>query len=331
MQTAFKDRGRRTRRLLRAACAGLVLAGVSAGQAWADYPDRPTRIVSPFSPGGGLDIVARVIAPKLSEALKQPVIVENKTGANGLIAIEYVSKAPPDGYTLLIDTLGVSIHPATVKNLPYDPIKGLEPVAHLLDLPFVLVVSPNVEAKTTSDLVAYARRYPGKLNYAQGGMSNRMLGEMFRLMTNTEVTFVQYKGSGPATLAVLSGESDLIITDIITAAGYISSGRMRALAQTGPKRSTQLPNIPTLQETGVPGYGVVAWYSIFAPGGTPAPVVKRLNAELNKAVMLPDVTARFATLGADPVNSTPEAFSRYFHAELARWKDVAARAKIPVE
>ena len=204
--------------------------------AHADYPERLTRIVSPFSPGGGLDIVARLIAPKLSEAYRQPVIVENRTGANGLIAIEHVSKSPPDGYTLLIETLGVSIHPAVVKNLPYDPVKGLEPVAQLLSLPFVAVVNPKLEARNVRELIELAKRNPGKLNYAQGGMSNRILGELPRLETNTEFTFVPYKGSNPAIQAVLSGESDLIITDSITVAPHIASGRLRALAVTSPTR-----------------------------------------------------------------------------------------------
>jgi tripartite-type tricarboxylate transporter receptor subunit TctC len=299
--------------------------------ALAQYPDRVTRIVSPFSPGGGLDIVARLIAPKLSEAYKQPVIVENRTGANGVIAVDFVAKAPPDGYTLLIDTLGVSIHPAVLKNPPYDPLKSLEPVAQLLSLPFVAVVSPKVEAKNTRELIELAKRNPGKLNYAQGGMSNRILGELFRLQTGTEFTFVPYKGSNPATQAVLSGEADLIITDSITVASHIASGRLRAFAVTSPKRAASLPDVPTATEAGVPDYAVVVWYGIFAPGGTPPAVVRRLNTELNRIVFMPDVAARFANLGAEPVAATPEAFGELFRGQVARWKDVAMRAKIPVE
>jgi len=315
------------RKLLVAVCAALTMTTAVA----AEYPDRLTRIVSPFAPGGGLDVVARLIAPKLYEIYRQPVIVENRTGANGIIAIEYVAKAAPDGYTLLIDTLGVSIHPAVVRKLPYDPIKGLEPVTQLLSLPFVVVVNPKVEAKNVRELIDLAKKNPGRLNYAQGGMSNRMLGELFRLQTNVEVTFVPYKGSGPATQSILGGESDVTITDSITVAPHIASGRLRALAVTSPNRSRMLPEVPTVRESGVPEYAVVVWYGIFATGGTPAGVVRRLNSELNKIVIMPDVSARFADLGAEPVTSTPEAFGELFRSQLARWKDVAARANMPVE
>jgi tripartite-type tricarboxylate transporter receptor subunit TctC len=299
--------------------------------ALAQYPDRVTRIVSPFSPGGGLDIVARLVAPKLSEAYKQPVIVENRTGANGVIAIDFVAKSPADGYTLLIDTLGVSIHPAVMKSPPYDPLKSLEPVAQLLSLPFIAVVSPKVEAKNLAELVELARRQPGKLNYAQGGMSNRILGELLRLQTGTEFTFVPYKGSNPATQAVLTGEADLIITDSITVAPHIASGRLRAFAVTSPQRAVAFPAVPTVAEAGVPNYSVIVWYGIFAPGGTPGAVVRRLNAELNRIVVMPDVAARFATLGAEPVTTTPEAFGELYRSQVERWKDVATRARIPVE
>ena len=308
-----------------------IAVAAAAVQAHAEYPDKLTRIVSPFAAGGGLDVVARLIAPKLFDVYKQPVIVENRTGANGIIAIEYVAKAAPDGYTLLIDTLGVSIHPAVVRNLPYDPIKGLEPVTQLLSLPFVVVVNPKVDARNVRELIGLAQKNPGKLNYAQGGMSTRMLGELFRLHTNVEFTFVPYKGSGPATQSILGGESDVTITDSITVAPHIASGRLRALAVTSPNRSRMLPAVPTVRESGVPAYAEVVWYGIFATGGTPAGVVRRLNAELNKIVIMPDVSVRFADLGAEPVTSTPEAFSELFRSQLARWKDVAVRANLPLE
>lgn len=296
----------------------------------AQYPDRVTRIVSPFSPGGGLDIVARLIAPKLSEVYKQPVIVENRTGANGQIANEHVAKSPPDGHTLLIDTLGFTVHPAVTKNLPYDPSK-MEPVAQLLSLPFVIVVNPRLAAKDVPQLVELAKRAPAKLNFAQGGLSNRILGEQFRLHTGVEFTFVPYKGSNPASTAVVSGESDLTITDSPTIAGHLGSGRLRALAVVTPKRSALLPEVPTVEEAGVPGYAVTVWYGIFAPAGTPPLVVKRLNAELNRIVMMPDVAARFATLGAEPVATTPEAFAALVRSQMATVKSVAERANIQLQ
>lgn len=298
--------------------------------AQAQYPERMTRIVSPFSPGGGLDIVARLLAPKLSDIYKQPVIVENRTGANGQIANDFVAKSAPDGYTLLIDTLGFAVHPAVTKNLPYDPAT-MEPVAQLLSLPFVVIVNPKVPAKNLGELIELAKRQPGKLNFAQGGLTNRILGEQFRLQTNVEFTFVPYKGSSPATLAVLSGESDLTITDTPTVAQHVASGGLRALAVTTPKRTAMMPDVPTVSEAGVPEYAVTVWYGIFAPAGTPAAVVRRLNAELNKIVMMPDVAARFAALGAEPVAITPEAFATLVRSQMVTVKDVAVRAKIPVE
>lgn len=301
-----------------------------APAALAQYPDRLTRIVSPFSPGGGLDIVARLLAPKLSDIYKQPVIVENRTGANGQIANEFVAKSPSDGYTLLIDTLGFAVHPAVTRTLPYDP-GAMEPVAQLLALPFVIVVNPKVPAKNVVELVEYARRNPGKLNFAQGGLTNRILGEQFRLQTNTEFTFVPYKGSNPATIAVLTGESDLTITDSATVAPHIASGRLRALAVTSPKRTSLMPDVPTVGEAGVPGYEVTVWYGIFAAAGTPPAVVRRLNAEFNKIVMMPDVAARFTALGAEPVATTPEAFAALVRSQMATVKDVATRAKMPME
>ncbi len=314
--------------MLKKLLLGLLIAAPAAVPA--QYPERLTRIVSPFSPGGGLDIVARVIAPKLSESYKQSVIVENRTGANGQIANEFVAKSTPDGYTLLIDTLGFTVHPAVTKNLPYDP-SAMEPVAQLLSLPFVVVVNPKVPAKNVGELVELARREPGKLNFAQGGLTNRILGEQFRLETNVQFTFVPYKGSNPATLAVVTGESDLTITDSATVAPHVASGKLRALAVTTPERTSMMPGVPTVAEAGVPQYAVTVWYGIFAPAGTPAAVVRRLHAELNKIVMMPDVAARFTALGAEPVSTTPEAFAALVRSQMATVKDVAVRAKIPME
>ena len=314
--------------MLKKLLLGLLIVVPSA--ALAQYPERLTRIVSPFSPGGGLDIVARLVAPKLSEIYKQPVIVDNRTGANGQIAIEYVAKAAPDGYTLLIDTLGFTVHPAVTRNLPFDP-NTIEPVAQLLTLPFVIVVNPRVPAKNVAELIALARHDPGKLNFAQGGLTNRILGEIFRLQTSVEFNFVPYKGSNPTTMAVIAGESDLTITDSATVAPYIAAGKLRALAVTSAKRSAMLADVPTVAEAGVPQYAITVWYGIFAPAGTPPAVVRRLNAELNKIVMMPDVAARFATLGAEPFATTPEAFGAMVKSQMATMKDVATRAKMPME
>ena len=296
----------------------------------AQYPERATRIVSPFAPGGGLDIVARLLGPRLTEAYNQPVVVENRTGANGQIANDHVAKAAPDGYTLLIDTLGFTVHPAVTRNLPYDP-GTMVPVAHLLSLPFVVVVNPKVAAKNVAELIDIARRDPGKLNFAQGGLTNRIIGEMFRLQTGVEFTFVPYKGSNPTTLAVLAGESDLTITDSATVAPHIAANRLRALAVTSPRRSPLLPDVPTVVEAGLPQTAITVWYGIFAPPGTPPAVVRRLNSEFNRIVMLPEVATRFAALGAEPVATTPEAFGAMVKSQIVTMKDVATRAKMPVE
>jgi len=305
----------------------VALAVPAAG--WAEYPDRMTRIVSPFSPGGGLDAVARILAQPLSESYGQGVIVENRTGANGQIANEYVARSPADGYTLLIDTLGFTVHPAVTRNLRYDPA-AMVPVAQLLSVPFVVVVNARVQAKDMGELIALSKRSPSKLNFAQGGLTNRILGEQFRLQTGTDFTFVPYRGSNPATMAVLSGESDLTITDLATVVPHLASGKVRLLGVTGPKRLAMIPDVPTMAEAGVPS-SLTVWYGIFAPPATPPAVVKRLNAELNKIVMTPAVTARLQALGTEPVATSPEAFATLVREHMAAVKEVVSRSDIPVE
>jgi tripartite-type tricarboxylate transporter receptor subunit TctC len=297
--------------------------------AWADYPDRLTRIVSPFSPGGGLDIVARLLAQPLSEIYAQPVVVENRTGANGQVANEFVARSAPDGYTLLIDTLGFTVHPAMTKNLRYEP-SAMVPVAQLLSVPFILVVNSKVPVKNVAELIDMAKRSPSKLNFAQGGLTNRILGEQFRLRTGTEFTFVPYRGSNPATLAVLTGESDLTITDLTTVAAHLASGKVRVLAVTGTKRNALIPDVPTMAEAGMAD-GLSVWYGIFAPPDTPPAVVKRLNAEFNKIVMAPAMTARLNAIGNEPVTTTPEVFAALVRSHMTAVKDVVSRSNIPAD
>lgn len=299
--------------------------------AFAQFPAKPLRLVVTVAPGGGIDVIARLIAPRLGEALRQPVIVENRPGANGLIGIEFVSKAPPDGYTLLLDSRAVSIHPSTTREIPYDPLKGLEPVAQILSLPYVVVINPKLEARNIRELIDLVRKSPGKYNYAQAGTSTRLSGESFRLRSNIDLAFIPYKGAVPASQSIVTGESHLSILDPVSVGPHIASGRLRALAVTTAKRFSLLPDVPTMQEAGMPDYLEIGWYGVFTSGGSPSAIVSRLNAELNKVVMLPDLAPKIAALGMEPVAVSQEAFVAFYRSELARWKDVVTRAGLPLE
>ena len=311
----------------------LSLFALSTGMddSWSQYPARPVRIVVSVAPGGGIDVIGRLIAPRLSEALRQPVLVENKTGANGIIAVQAVSSALPDGTMVLLESRAIAMHPATNGQLPYDAAKGLEPVAHILSLPYVVVVNRDLGVRSIGELIEYAKKNPGKLNYAQAGTSTRLSGEAFRLMAAIDIAFIPYKGAVPASQAVLSGESHLSILDPVTVVPQVASGRLRALAVTSVKRFSLLPDVPTMQEAGLPRYVEVGWYGVFAPGGTLSTIVKALNAELNRVVMLPDLAPRISSLGMEPVAISQEAFAEFFRNEMLHWKDVVSRANLPLE
>jgi len=312
-----------------AGAAVILAAATTPLAAIAQYPERPVRILVPYQPGGATDIVARLVAQKLTEDFKRPVIVENRPGAAGMIAVTAVANATPDGYTILVDAPGVVLNPSLYRKIPYDP-KDLQPVAQLMATPFVIVAHPGLPIRSVTELAEYARKNAGKFNVAAGGNSTQLAGEMFRLIANVEFTFVPYKGVAPAATSLLTGETQLLFSDLTSVAQLITSGRLRAIAVAGAMRSSMLPDVPTARETGMPEYVVMQWFGTFVPAATPPDIVRRINAAINRVVMLPDVVARLAALGAEPVTLSVEAFSQFYRDELVRWKDVVARAKMPL-
>jgi tripartite-type tricarboxylate transporter receptor subunit TctC len=299
------------------------------GQA-ADYPERNLAAVVPFAAGSSNDTIARRITPHLVKALGQQVIIENRPGADGRIGIEVVAKAAPDGYTILFSGGAVSLIPALRKNVPWDPVRNIQPVAELGTIPYVLAVNPNVPAQSVAALIKLAIAQPGKLNGSAGGNSSEMAIALFRIKTGTRMEIIPYKGTGHAALAVATGEADLAIMDASAWLPFVPAKRVRALAVMGAKRVSVLPDVPTMQEAGVPDLISGAQFGVYTTGGTPMPVVRRLNSEINRIVATPEITKSFVAIGMEPANKTVEAYTRLYLADIAMWKDVVARAKIPM-
>lgn len=309
-----------------AVAAGLILP---AERPSAEYPEKPIRIIVPYQPGGGTDIVARLIGPKLSDTFKQPVVVENKPGAGGVIAVGTVAKASPDGYTILIDAPGITINPALFRKAPYDPIQDFEPVAQLFSMPYAVVVNPTMKVANIGELISLAKSKPGQINVAFPGPSIRLAAELFRLQAVIEVTFIPYKkGSAPALTSVISGETQLMFSDLPSVVQHVRAGQLKLLAVTGGRRSSLMPKVPTVKESGLESYEITSWTGIFAPTGTPRNVVARLNKELGRIIFLDDVSGRLSALGAEPVSTTPEEFAAFYRDEVRRWKDVVQRANL---
>jgi tripartite-type tricarboxylate transporter receptor subunit TctC len=320
---------RSVRRALGAAVVAAAASAAFPASALAEWPDRPIRILVGYQPGGGSDLTARIVAPKLSEMLKVPVVVENRAGAAGMIAEGALAKAAPDGYTLLIDPPGISMNPSLFRKVPYDPIKDIQPVAQIVSLTFVIVTNPEVPAKNVGELVELMRSKPSQINVATAGASTQLVAELFRLTTGVELTMVPYKGSAPASTALIGGETQVMFSDVPSVAQHIANGRLRAIAVTGAKRAAAMPNVPTTQESGLPDFRVNSWFGMFAPAGTPPAIVTRLNAAINQIVAMPDVIAKFEQIGADPANLSVDEFTRFYRSEVVRWRDVVSRAKIP--
>lgn len=317
--------------------AGLAFSGAVLAQAPApatDWPTKPVRWVVPFPPGGAMDAIARTLGDKASKALGQPFVIENKAGAGGNIGADLVAKAPADGYTIMITSIGMATNKPLYGKLSYDPIKDFAPVSLLAVVPNVLVTNstqPNV--KNVADVIAAARKAPGRLTYASAGngTSIHLAGEMFAALTKTELMHVPYKGSGPAVADLLGGQVNYMFDSITSAGPHLRSGKLRALAVTTAKRSSTLPQVPTMAEAGVPGYEVSPWFAVFAPAGTPKPVIDKLNRALLDAMKQPDVVARFANIGADPIGSSPEELGAHLQRESDRWSKLIAERGIKLD
>ena len=310
-------------------CAAMLLAGNALAQA---YPSKTVRLIDGFSPGGSTDIVGRLIAQKLSESFGQPVVVENRPGATGTVAAEMVAKSAPDGHVMLIVPLTFTVSPSLYK-LPYDPVKDLLPVTLVASAPLMLVVHPSVPVKSVAELIAYAKANPGKLHFGSGGVGStpHLAGEMLKSMAGIEATHVPYKGGGPALADLASGQIQFMLENIPSTAPYVTSGRLRALAVTDLKRSPVLPDVPTLDESGLKGYQIVGWNGLFLPAGTPPAIVDKLHAEVAKALAASDVKERLAAMGFQGVGDTPQHFAAFVQAEIAKWAKVVKDANIKVE
>jgi tripartite-type tricarboxylate transporter receptor subunit TctC len=293
------------------------------------YPAKSIRLIVPFPPGGSADILARAIGQKAGEGLGQSLVVENRPGAGTAIGAEALAKSAPDGYAVMIGTVSShAINPALTPKLPFDPVKDFTPISLVAAIPFAMVVHPSVPAKTVQEFVELARARPGTLNYssAGSGTSNHLAGELLRSMTGIDIVHIPYKGSAPALNDLIAGQVSMMFDLVLTAAPHVRSGAVRGLAVTGAQRSSALPGLPTVAESGIPGYEVSAWFGIFAPAGVPQPVVQRLNAEFVKALQQPDLRQRLASQGAEPLTSTPAEFSAYLRAEIEKWATVVKKA-----
>ena len=312
----------------------VLLFAAPSAVAQVPYPSKPIRIIAAFAPGSTLDIMARILGPKLTEAMGQPVIVENRTGAGGMIGMDATAKAAPDGYTLAVGALGPNAtNPALYRKTPFDPVKDLTGVTLLATGPVAVVVHPSLPAPTVKALVALAKARPGDLNYGSPGVgtSPHLAGELFQSVTGTKLVHIPYKGNPEALYDLMSGQLTIVFSGLPPVVPLVKAGRMRAIATTGPRRAPSLPDAPTIAEAGYPGAGMVIWYGIVAPGATPKPVIARLHAEINKAMSLPDVRERFIGLGADPATGSPEEFSALIRDEFGRWSKLIQAAGIKAE
>ena len=298
------------------------------------YPDRPIHLVDPYGAGGANDLFGRIIGARLAEALGQPVIVENRGGAGGNIGTEYVAKAKPDGYTLLIGSNGNNtINPALYPSLPFDAAHAFSPITKLATVPVVLVASPSLPAAKLGDVIQLAKSQPGKLAYASPGVGStaHLTAALLASRTGIELLHVPYKGGGAAIGGVLTGDVPLAFVVISTAQALAQAGRVRAIAVTSIARSAAMPDVPTVAESGVPGFDVSSWYGLLAPAGTPPDIIARLHAETIRILKQPDVQQQFLAMGAAPVGNTPEAFDEEIRADLARWAAVVKAAGIRAE
>jgi tripartite-type tricarboxylate transporter receptor subunit TctC len=316
--------------------AGLVAAFILAGAPIATaqpYPSQPIKLIVGFTPGTGIDIIARTVGQKLQERVGQPVVVENKPGASGNIGTEMAARAKPDGYTLLVTVSTLVMSPALYKALPFDPVKDLAPISVAASGLLLLAVNPNTKIDSVAQLVQAAKANPGKLNYGSPGIGtpHHLSMELFKNVTGTEITHVPYKGTAGAVTDLLGGQIDVMFVPIHVALPYVKSGKLKALALGSARRHPSAPDLPTLSELGIPGIEVDMWYGFLAPHGTPRDIIAKLNAELKAILAMPDIHASFATQGLDPATSTPEEFQTMIERDVVKWARVVQQAKISAE
>ena len=315
--------------------AALLLVGIAGAHAQPfPQPGKAIRLLVGFPPGGSTDLLARSVGNKLGEQLGVQVVVDNRAGAAGNVAAELAARGNPDGYTLLMATVSShAINPALYRSIPYDPIGDYAPVSLVASYPLILAVNPSLGVKTVAELVALARQKPGTLNFSSSGNGSpgHLAGELFKMLAKVEMTHIPYKGGAPATAAVLANEAQLIFATLPGAIGFIKSGKLNGPAVTTAKRSGALPDVPTIAEAGLPGYESVSWYGLFAPAGTPAEVVNRVNADAVAALQGEDVRKRMVEFGVMPVSSSPAAFATYIAADHQRWGKVIRAAGIKAE
>jgi tripartite-type tricarboxylate transporter receptor subunit TctC len=312
------------------AAAAALAAASASGQ---PYPSKPIRLIVPFAAGGGNDNIARLVGKRINESLGQPLVIDNRPGAGGVLGAELAAKAAPDGYTLFLGGVGShAVNPNLIEKLPYDPVRDFAPVILLAQAPLILVVHPSVPARSFAEFVAYARRNPGKLNFASNGngSSSQLAAVMFDSMAGAEMVHVPYKGLAPALTDLLSGQVQLMFSSVVAILPHIKAGKLRALAVTGEKRMALLPELPTVAES-FPGFEASSWYGILAPAGTPREIVTRLNAEFLKALEQPEVRNSLLADGAEPVGGTPESFGAYIRSEKERMGKLIRDAKIRME
>ena len=299
----------------------------------ANWPDHPIKIIVPFAPGAFTDASARLLARELTEQLGQQVLVENKTGAGGVIGTDAVAKARPDGYTLLVAETSYAITPVIKSKLPFDPLKSLQPISQIAEATAVLMARGELPARTLGDMVALARQKPKSLSFGSAGLgsSSHLPVEFFMSIADIDLLHVPYKGASQSIQELVGGQIDLVFSSVATGAPHIATGRVRGLAVTGTERSPVLPDVPTFAEAGYPNYKMTYWFGVFAPAETPRPIVDRLNQAIREALAKQRLHDAFVQQGAKPVSSSPEEFSRFVAGQVQLWRDVAVRAKVPVE
>ncbi|WP_332825508.1 tripartite tricarboxylate transporter substrate binding protein [Ramlibacter sp.] len=310
------------------------LLGTALGATAQSYPDKPIRLVAPSTPGDAPDVIARLIAVKLTAVLGQPVVVENRPGAGGVVGSEVVAKSLPDGYTLIMGNAGShGINAAVYARLPYDIQRDFAPVTQVAVAPNIMVINPAIPAKTVAEFIAYAKSQPGKLSYASGGngSSAHMSMELFKSMADLDIQHVPYKGSTPALTDLVAGQVAVFIGNIPPTVPLVKGGKLRALAVTTMARSQLMPELPTIHEAGLPGYETVAWFGVLAPAETPPAIVQKLSTEIGKIARSPDMRERLLAMGAEPVGGTPAEFKAVIDRDIAKWKPLAQKVGIKID